>query len=112
MKKIILLVLVIIFALRWTNHSQKPTIKIPQEKPTAIKQKKLKTSPVNKIIPATPKNSIPADYQCDEKTTCSQMNSCQEAKFYLQDCGLNRLDRDRDGIPCEGRWCFKKPNQE
>ena len=29
------------------------------------------------------------------------MTSCEEAKFYLKTCGLKRLDKDRDGIPCE-----------
>ena len=38
---------------------------------------------------------------CGTKTTCKQMSSCQEARFYLNECGLSRLDRDRDGIPCE-----------
>jgi len=44
---------------------------------------------------------------CDNKKICSQMRSCEEAKFYLHNCGLKKLDRDKDGIPCEGRWCFK-----
>jgi transposase len=26
---------------------------------------------------------------------------CMEARFYLAQCGLSRLDGDRDGIPCE-----------
>ncbi|WFP51405.1 thermonuclease family protein [Methylomonas sp. EFPC3] len=38
---------------------------------------------------------------CGAKRTCGQMNSCAEAKHYLNDCGLSRLDRDHDGIPCE-----------
>ena len=29
------------------------------------------------------------------------MKSCAEAKFYLTQCGVTRLDRDKDGIPCE-----------
>ena len=40
-------------------------------------------------------------FQCKGKKTCKQMQSCAEAKFYLMQCGLTRLDRDRDGIPCE-----------
>ena len=42
-----------------------------------------------------------ADVACGSKRYCKQMASCAEAKFYLQQCGLNRLDRDGDGIPCE-----------
>ena len=29
------------------------------------------------------------------------MKSCKEAIFYLNQCGVSRLDRDKDGIPCE-----------
>ncbi|QXP95194.1 thermonuclease family protein [Methylococcus capsulatus] len=38
---------------------------------------------------------------CGGKSTCKQMTSCAEARHYLNDCGVSRLDRDRDGIPCE-----------
>ena len=38
---------------------------------------------------------------CGGKHTCKQMSSCAEAKHYLNDCGVSRLDRDHDGIPCE-----------
>jgi hypothetical protein len=38
---------------------------------------------------------------CGGKRVCGQMNSCAEAYHYLNQCGLSRLDRDGDGIPCE-----------
>lgn len=34
------------------------------------------------------------------KKTCSQMTSCEEAKWQLA-CGNTRLDGDKDGVPCE-----------
>ena len=37
---------------------------------------------------------------CGNKRTCKEMDSCAEARQYLE-CGLKRLDRDNDGIPCE-----------
>jgi len=40
-------------------------------------------------------------FQCESKTTCRQMQSCAEAKYYLMSCGLTRLDGDKDGVPCE-----------
>lgn len=39
--------------------------------------------------------------RCGAKRTCQEMASCEEARFYLTECGLNRLDRDKDGTPCE-----------
>lgn len=38
---------------------------------------------------------------CGSKKYCNQMNSCDEAYFYYQSCGLDRLDGDKDGVPCE-----------
>ncbi|GEM_PF-704724 len=31
---------------------------------------------------------------------CGQMASCEQAKLALE-CGNTRLDRDKDGVPCE-----------
>ena len=32
---------------------------------------------------------------------CKDMSSCEEAEFALEQCGRSKLDRDKDGIPCE-----------
>lgn len=45
-----------------------------------------------------PGQSAPA---CGGKRLCRQMDSCAEAQFYLRQCGLGRLDGDKDGVPCE-----------
>jgi hypothetical protein len=39
--------------------------------------------------------------KCETKHKCSQMKNCKEAYFYLEKCGISRLDRDKDGVPCE-----------
>ena len=38
---------------------------------------------------------------CGPKRYCREMVSCDEARHYLSACGLTRLDRDGDGVPCE-----------
>ena len=35
------------------------------------------------------------------KRYCKNMASCSEATFHWKQCGMGKLDRDRDGIPCE-----------
>ena len=40
-------------------------------------------------------------FTCGSKTYCREMRSCDEAMFYLTQCGLTRLDGDSDGVPCE-----------
>lgn len=45
-------------------------------------------------------------FTCEgEKTSCSQMNSCAEAFFYQERCGVSTMDGDLNGIPCEKQWC-------
>lgn len=47
-------------------------------------------------------------YSCaDPVPYCKNMQSCEQAQFYLKQCGATRLDRDNDGIPCEN-VCGKK----
>jgi endonuclease YncB( thermonuclease family) len=40
-------------------------------------------------------------FTCTGKRYCHEMSSCAEARFYLANCGIIRLDGDRDGVPCE-----------
>lgn len=41
------------------------------------------------------------EFTCAGKRFCREMGSCEEAKFYLNECGTSRLDGDHDGTPCE-----------
>lgn len=55
----------------------------------------IQTSNTSKII-----NNL--NFSCSNiKTYCTEMDSCDEAKFYLNNCWLKRLDADGDWIPCE-----------
>ena len=46
-----------------------------------------------------------ASFRCDGRTYCSQMNSCEEATYFLQHCPDVKMDGDNDGVPCEKQWC-------
>lgn len=59
----------------------------------------LKTGQLTEAKPV--EKSSGQGFTCGGKTTCKQMVSCAEARFYLEKCGLGRLDRDKDGTPCE-----------
>jgi micrococcal nuclease len=63
-----------------------------------------KTHPKDMVMPAMPSLlTLPAaDTSCGHKKSCREMNSCQEALFYLTQCGVKGLDGDSDGVPCEG----------
>jgi hypothetical protein len=48
-------------------------------------------------------------FHCDGRQYCSQMTSCAEAMYFLQNCPNVKMDGDNggrgDGIPCERQWC-------
>jgi hypothetical protein len=66
--------------------------------------------PIPNAQSATPE-ALPAvereepKYRCDGRTHCSQMTSCEEATFFLQNCASVEMDGDGDGVPCEKQWC-------
>lgn len=48
-----------------------------------------------------PQKSGAKKYSCGSGKRCSNISSCEEARYLLKHCGLRRLDRDGDGVPCE-----------
>ena len=38
---------------------------------------------------------------CGSKKRCSEMTSCEEARYYLAQCGIKTLDGNSDGVPCD-----------
>lgn len=62
------------------------------------------------VISQTPpvqaaKKDYVSTYQCDGRQHCSQMSSCAEATFFINNCPDTKMDGDGDGIPCEEQWC-------
>jgi len=45
--------------------------------------------------------SLEPAHACGTKRYCTDMRNCAEATYYHRECRLTRLDRDKDGIPCE-----------
>jgi endonuclease YncB( thermonuclease family) len=53
------------------------------------------------IKTSSKKTASSSSFECAGKSKCGEMSNCAEANFYLNECGLGRLDRDHDGVPCE-----------
>jgi len=68
-------------------HPSDPTKHTPQQQ--------------HKALPQTQKPEKFSNLACGKKNYCSQMVTCDEAHFYLTVCGVQRLDTNKDGIPCE-----------
>ena len=91
MKKLILAAALSVFAL--SSNAGVTTIDNPFQSNTALKQ------PVEVDHPLFTKGKGGA--QCKNlPSTCGQMANCEQAKQALK-CGNTRLDRDKDGVPCE-----------
>lgn len=118
--KVIATIVISILALVWfgsfVNNKNKPEVAgVETKQETKVGKKEAAPSPSPSATPtpsfasavqetATPQSAAPASnsgFVCGTKTKCGEMTSCEEAKFYLNNCGLTRLDGDKDGIPCE-----------
>ena len=55
---------------------------------------------------AQPINSHSNNYRCDGRVHCSQMNSREEARWFVRNCPGTKMDGNHDGEPCENdsRW--------
>lgn len=50
---------------------------------------------------------LSSGFRCDGRQHCSQMKSCDEAKYFLANCPGVKMDGDKNGIPCEQQWCLR-----
>lgn len=95
MKKLI--VILIILGLGWYGNQKYRTH--PQEQLSIISKTEYVTNS---------ETDLSADnnqFKCDGRTHCSQMTSCEEATFYLNNCPDTKMDGNNDGVPCEKQWC-------
>ncbi|MBC3874049.1 excalibur calcium-binding domain-containing protein [Undibacterium sp. LX15W] len=56
---------------------------------------------------ASAPTASPGNFSCDGRQYCSQMKSCEEAKYFLAHCSGAKMDGDKNGIPCEKQWCSR-----
>lgn len=83
---------------KMSDSAKKTPMALPS--PLMRGKKKQTQQDITYSAPA-PKAVSAGDFQCSGKRTCKEMSSCAEARFYLTQCGINRLDGDGDGMPCE-----------
>ena len=75
-----------------TPDNEKTTTK--QEPQTETTQKTTTTNNLNLTCPT-------------QRLYCKDIKTCAEAKFYLKNCWMYKLDRDWDWVPCEN-LCWSK----
>ena len=45
------------------------------------------------------------EFECNGRTRCHEVHSCEEARWVSKHCPGTKMDGDRDGIPCEDEFC-------
>lgn len=81
---------------KMTTVSKQTPMELPAYQMHGSHKENMNTTPV----PAPHQKPSARVGQCGAKTTCKQMNSCEEAKFFLNQCGVKSLDGNSDGTPC------------
>jgi hypothetical protein len=102
MKRLILVLLIGLLAWKAVDHYRASRARTAE----AARFAAMPAAPLAKALQAEPE--VPASasaYRCDGRTMCSQMHSCEEATYFLQNCPGVKMDGNHDGIPCERQWC-------
>jgi len=87
--------------LAYTRYHEYRVLAVP---PAAETTRRVDSAPSSAAAPAA--KSVQTDsFSCDGRIYCSEMRSCEEAKYFLSNCPNTRMDGDHDGIPCERQWC-------
>jgi endonuclease YncB( thermonuclease family) len=103
-------------------HSNKALIALQEEARQAPRGLWAQSDPTppwewRKLHPSTKPGAVAASAtdhaaapgaSCGNKRRCSEMTSCEEARFYFEQCGMKSLDGDGDGTPCESLCAPKK----
>jgi cold shock CspA family protein len=100
---VVLLLLASLAAYSYTQFSRR----IKNAQPSQFSQQIRPETPIiSRHISETPAITLPQkNMRCDGRAHCSQMTSCAEATFFLQNCPGTQMDGDNDGTPCEQQWC-------
>lgn len=63
----------------------------------------LASMPPAEVEPAMLQPHQATTFTCDGRTQCTQMHSCEEAQFFINQCPGTQMDGDHDGKACEDR---------
>jgi hypothetical protein len=98
MKKVLLGIVIGAFAFHAHQRVNNPA-------PGPAYEASAEAAPDNQLVepPATQARAATASFRCDGRVHCSEMSSCEEADFFVQNCAGVKMDGDRDGKPCEDR---------
>ena len=77
---------------------------LPEIKRLEKTENALKASATPAVIHTQQSTISQTQFSCDGRTHCSQMNSHEEALFFLRNCPNTQMDGNNDGEPCERQF--------
>ena len=77
---------------------------LPEIKRLEKTENALKASATPAVIHTQQSTISQTQFSCDGRTHCSQMNSYEEALFFLRNCPNTQMDGNNDGEPCERQF--------
>jgi hypothetical protein len=96
-----LIIIGLIGAAIWWAQSQSPGTPEPSSRAPAETDTLQPEREIARAFAPQPAGS----FSCDGRNRCSEMRSCEEAKYFLEHCPGPEMDGDNDGVPCERQWC-------
>ncbi len=100
---LILVLSVFGYGIYYYNSNKLPELPLPALEPSFEAAPGVVAQRVPSV--SVPSNDTSRNFQCDGRSHCSEMTSCAEARFFLNNCPNTKMDGDGDGIPCEDQWC-------
>ncbi|WP_047533580.1 excalibur calcium-binding domain-containing protein [Methylotenera sp. N17] len=94
--KIILIICLVLFGYQYFSEKQKREQLSDQE---------VDSPTISQSINTFKTTTTKSNFSCDGRIHCSQMHSCEEATFFINNCPGTKMDGDNDGIPCEQQFC-------
>jgi hypothetical protein len=101
MRRVLILVIAVLLA--WQGYQSYSRAKLRDSAP----EQPATSGGTQGLLQESQAQAAPADgsYTCDGREYCSQMTSCEEAKYFIQHCPNTKMDGNNDGVPCERQWC-------
>ncbi|MDP5135825.1 excalibur calcium-binding domain-containing protein [Rheinheimera baltica] len=97
MKKLLLIALVAFGAWNYYQKQSSPPLAESVAVPKVLPDYTVPISKARAVANAS-------QFRCDGRQHCSEMNSYEEAVFFLRNCPDTKMDGDGDGVPCERQF--------
>jgi excalibur calcium-binding domain-containing protein len=101
MKKLVPIAVVALLVWAGTTYYERTVRTGAAENPAAV----LPLAGSNQDVVPIEEEEQGQEFACDGREYCSQMTSCEEAEYFLENCPNVKMDGGGDGVPCEKQWC-------